>query len=118
MVGGMVGYKAVAARAALQQEADVRHKIRILAGAKPFHAFLEHAGADHIGNGYRAQQGKAPPPSFLPIIHNGKNDEEYIQGRPKDRVAEIGEDKVKKRIGPLAVQFKEKPFVPFVDLPP
>jgi hypothetical protein len=82
-------------------------KIRILAGTKTVKIYFEKPGTHHIGDGQCTNKGQAPEQTFFSVIQGHENQDEQVKRGPENRIPEIGQKKIKDRIGPLAVQFNE-----------
>ena len=99
----MRGSKTKTAGTAFKQKADLVKEKRILAGTQPLKAIFKNTAAYHIGYGDGTNKGKTPPPAFFTIINSDKNKQKKIQRSPENRITEIGQHSIKKRVRPFAV---------------
>lgn len=72
----MVGCKAEAGGAMIDQQADMHKEIRVAAGANALEIMFEPVIADHISKGNGDDEKEDPPGALCPEIEQGKHDQE------------------------------------------
>lgn len=114
MIGGMVREKAVAPGAGADHQPYLSQQRRFVAGTNALNGFFKQIRARQIGEGHRGKKGQRPPESLGAVIEQDKSEDKKIKRRPEQRVAEEGQDGIKKGIRQAIVQHQKQASVPIL----